>query len=56
MTKVILKKPCERPQNVKPLLNSEVWNVTPYHTEILKITQELATYCVEQLYTCITLK
>ena len=56
MTKVILNKPCERPQNVKPLLNSEVWNVTPYHTEILKITQELATYCVEQLYTCITLK
>ena len=55
MTKAILNKPCERPHNVKPVLNSEVSNVTPYHTE-LKKTQELATYCVEQLYMCITLK
>jgi hypothetical protein len=57
MTKAILK-PYEKPQNMRPVLNSEVSNVTPYQTglQTKKKSQELATYCVEQLYMCTTLK
>jgi len=44
MSKVILNKPCVRPQNTKPVLNSEVSNVKPQHRELKKKPpQELAT-------------
>jgi len=39
---------------MKPVLNSEVSNVTPQHKGLKK--KELATYSVEQLHMCITPK